>query len=130
MKGAAKLTEICEPTVWTPTEQLRIFAKAFNTAKKIVYLNNVDKGWYDEPRSFAEGIALTHTELSEALEADRFGDPQSDKIPKFTGREEELADVLVRIMDEAQRHNLRVGEAFVAKVAYNATRPRKHGKSY
>lgn len=71
-----------------------------------------------------------HSELSEALEADRHGDPASDHIPEFTGREEEFADVIIRICDVSKRHALRLGAAVIAKMTYNASRPRKHGKAY
>ena len=30
-----------------------------------------DHGWWDEPRTFGDCIALVHSELSEALEANR-----------------------------------------------------------
>ena len=70
-----------------------------------------------------------HSELSEALEADRKG-LTSDHIPEFSGIEEELADCMIRILDFAGHHDLRLAEAFTAKLQYNLTRPYKHGKAY
>ena len=72
-------------------------------------------------RNFGEMIALIHSEISEALEAAR-KDLMSDHIPEFTGVEEELADTLIRIFDLAGAAQLRLGEAFVAKMKYNANR--------
>lgn len=40
-----------------------------------IHKNAVEHGWWDEPRSFGEVVALCHSELSEALEADRAGEP-------------------------------------------------------
>ena len=34
----------------------------------------VEHGWWEEERSFGEIVALCHSELSEALEADRLGE--------------------------------------------------------
>ena len=76
-----------------------------------------------------EKLALMHSEISEALEADRKG-LQSDKIPEFSGVEEELADLLIRVFDFAAYHELRLGEALAEKMRYNLSRPFKHGKAY
>lgn len=76
-----------------------------------------------------EKIALMHSELSEALEADR-KNLESEHIPEFSGVEEELADVLIRIFDFAHQHELRLGAALAAKMQFNLTRPFKHGKNY
>ena len=70
-----------------------------------------------------------HSELSEALEADRKG-LQSDHIEGFTGVEEELADVLIRVLDFAGHFDLRLAEALQAKIQFNLSRPFKHGKAY
>ncbi len=74
-----------------------------------------------------EKIALMHSELSEALEYLREGDPMSDHIPAFMGIEEEFADVIIRIMHFAYVKHLRIPEAIIAKIKYNKTRSYKHG---
>lgn len=76
-----------------------------------------------------EKIALMHSELSEALEADR-KDLPSDKIDGFSGVEEELADCVIRILDFCGKHELRLGEAIAAKLQHNLGRPHMHGKAY
>lgn len=85
------------------------------------------KGWWDQERNNGEMVALIHSELSEALEAIRHGNPSDDKIPEFNGAEAELADAIIRILDMAHARGWRVLEAVIAKMAYNDTRPHMHG---
>jgi NTP pyrophosphatase (non-canonical NTP hydrolase) len=82
------------------------------------------------PRTLAEQIALQHSELSEVLEADRYGNPVSQKVPELSQIEEEYADLLIRVFDTAEKHTLRLGPAVLAKMAFNRTRPARHGKRY
>lgn len=86
-----------------------------------------DKGWWDKPVNWGEQIALMHSELSEALEAYRVGNPPDDKIPQFSGMEAEFADVIIRILNVAKQQNLDVIGAMVAKAEMNKTREHKHG---
>lgn len=93
--------------------------------------NAVAKGFWDPPPSTPTLIALMHSELSEALEADRKGNPASEKIPDFSSVEEELADLVIRVLDMSAAQGLRLGEAILAKMEYNRGRPHRHGgKAY
>lgn len=56
----------------------------FQRMQREVHETAIAKGWWDEGRGHGEIIALIHSELSEALEAIRNGEPQSEKIPEFT----------------------------------------------
>ena len=80
-------------------------------------------------RPFAEQIALMHSELSEALEADRKA-LVDDHLPNYSGVEAELADCVIRIMDTSHALSMDVAGAIEAKIAYNEGRAFKHGKRY
>jgi NTP pyrophosphatase (non-canonical NTP hydrolase) len=58
-----------------------------------------EKGWWDAERSSGECFALMQSELSEALEALRHGNPQDEHCPAFSNAEIELADCVIRILD-------------------------------
>lgn len=94
-----------------------------------IHANARNKGWWDESRNDAEAIALMHSELSEALEALRKGNPQDEKVP-FDNLTVELADCIIRIMDYAGARNLPLIDALLAKHEFNKTRPHKHGKTF
>src|SRR6266487_4341270 len=95
----------------------RIAGKTHDTA--------LDKG-FDYNSDF-EKILLMHSELSEAVEALRAGNPPDDKIPEFSGIEAELADCVLRILGYCHARGFRIAEAILAKTKYNETRPHKHG---
>lgn len=89
-----------------------------------------EKGFWDNPRNFGEMIALMHSELSECLEGYRSSKGESDKIPEFFAVEEELADVIIRILDLAYTYSYKLPEAILAKMEYNKGREHKHGKQF
>lgn len=68
------------------------------------------------------------TEISEAAEAARQGNPPSKKAAGYTEVEEELADVRIRVNDWAAYKGYRVTDAMISKVEHNRSRPYKHGK--
>lgn len=86
-----------------------------------------EKGWWDGERNDGECIVLMHSELSEALEALRHGNPPSEKAAGFSAVEEELADVVIRIMDFAAQRGYDIGGAILGKATYNDGRPHMHG---
>ncbi len=81
-------------------------------------------------RNEGELIALMHSELSEALEGLRHGNPSSEHIPEFSSVEEEMADLAIRLGDFCKARNIRLEEAIISKLEYNQTRPHKHGKNF
>jgi predicted KAP-like P-loop ATPase len=79
----------------------------------------------------SEKIALEHSELSERLEASRNSSTKMDEhCPEFFNIEIECADLIIRCLDFCARRNLRIGDAVIAKMKYNKTRPYKHGKNF
>lgn len=89
--------------------------EAYETAKS--------KGWHDEPRETGTLLALIHSEVSEALEADRKGDSEN-----FI---EEMADVVIRVADLCGSRNIDLESAIRKKMDKNKGRSYKHGgKAY
>lgn len=74
-----------------------------------------------------EVLVLVHTEVSEAVEAIRHREPPSDHISEFSLMEEELADVVIRVMHIAEEFGYRVWEAMLTKCEFNKGREFKHG---
>ncbi|MCA0944522.1 hypothetical protein LCM08_06335 [Salipiger pacificus] len=102
--------------------------EGLRAAMKLAHKTATDAGWYVDPatgeqvqRNFGEVVALMHSELSEALEADRKG-LNDDKLTDRDGREVEFADVILRILDTAGAMGMDVPGAFIAKNRFNAAR--------
>lgn len=74
--------------------------------------------WADDHR-IPTGLALLHTEVSEAMEAFREDDRE--------GFGEELADVLIRLLDLAKGCKVDLDVEVLAKMAKNRKRPHRHG---
>lgn len=110
--------------------------KGYNELAAIIHENAVAHGWWDKERSFAEIVALIHSELSEALEEYRSGRPMlwheeqgtatlyanGEEYEKFTqykpeGIVVELADAVIRILDYCGKRGLDIEEALAARRA-------------
>jgi len=126
-----------------------------NDFAKEVHELAIEKGWWEDPRSFGEIIALCHSELSEALEEYRAGRPivwqpctSADGKPcmrdgcgdweegvcwlnalgdKPEGIATEMADCIIRILDWCGKENIDIESILRMKHEYNKTRPYKHG---
>ena len=106
-----------------------------------VYFDNKEKGWHDVQRSFGDLVALLHSEVSEMLEAFRdwgINDATNlkclvchgDGVPhvcKPEGVGSEMADVLIRLLDMSARYGVNLAAEYDRKMAYNRTRPYRHG---
>jgi hypothetical protein len=98
------------------------------SAQALAHKTATEAGWYADPatgepikRNFGEVVALMHSELSEALEADRKG-LMDDKLPHRDGREVEFADCIIRILDTAAALGLDVAGAVIEKNRFNRQR--------
>lgn len=105
-------------------------AKGINEWAEEIHDNSKKHGWWDEPRSLAEIVALCHSELSEAVEEYRAGRPLvwTGEDGKPEGIAIEMADCLIRILDWFGHEGLNPDEIVRLKMDYNKGRPYKHGK--
>jgi len=93
----------------------------------------LDKGWWegfeDAERRIPEAIATIHSEASEALEEYRSDTMEyrerADGKPEGFGVE--LADAIIRVADLAGALGVDLTFCLRRKLAYNKTRPHRHG---
>ena len=74
------------------------------------------------PSIDGERLALIHSEVSECLDDLRSGNDE--------GAEEELADVIIRVLDFAESKGWSMDKAVANKMAKNKHRERLHGKKW
>lgn len=78
---------------------------------------------------YGQKVALIGEELGELTSALR-KPGQCEKIPEMTGEEEEVADIVIRLMDYCVRRGIDLERVIRLKHEFNAGRPFKHGKSF
>lgn len=120
-----------------------------NRLGKEIHENNIKKGFYEGKKNTGEMLCLIHSEVSEALEADRKdtyvnkGSIQGivrEKSPSLFRAvfrqnfkdtfEDELADIMIRVMDLATFKRIDLEAHIEAKMRFNSLREYKHGKKY
>ena len=128
-----------------------------NELSKTIHENAKSKGFFDSEKNIGEMLCLIHSKVSEALEADRknhyckiptamlagladkyhgtsfYNDEKSsehfEKSVKNTF-EDELADVVIRVLDLCAFKGIDIERHIKAKMRYNSGRAHKHGKAY
>ena len=120
----------------------------FDRMTQEVHDVNQANGWWDSDRTIGDACALLHSEVSEAFDAWRkhgFEDTTAYSKtmygrgdhgenlevvidnPKPEGYGSELADVLIRLLDQADRDGIDLVAEYERKLAYNRTRGYRHG---
>lgn len=89
-----------------------------------------DKGFEVKLEDSAKQFMLMVTEIAEACEADRHGNPADRDLPRWNAVSVELADAVIRIMHFCGVHSIPIGKIVVEKCRFNEKRPHKHGKAY
>ncbi len=114
---------LCRPY---PNENLRVNYMCIES-----YENSAKHGFWDKERNIGEMAMLMVTELAEMFEEYRKGNGLTE-IYYLEGKPEgipiEMADLAIRLGDFCGGWNIDLEKAIKIKQAYNATRPRMHGK--
>jgi molybdopterin converting factor small subunit len=107
----------------------KTFSLSMNDVQDAIHAWAKAKGWLDKPRSVGEVCMLFVSEVAELFEDHRNGllDSPSTKIPSFSRAEEEAADIVIRVLQEAGVRHWRLADAILAKMEYNEGRPFRHG---
>lgn len=124
-----------------------------NNSAAIIHQNNKEKGFWDKERNVGEMLMLIVSELGEAISAHQNEDftnwenfykeaemqfqnghedawETSFKLHVKDTFEDEIADTVIRLLDLSAGLGIDLEKHINAKVAYNKTRERLHGKMY
>lgn len=105
-------------------------------------------GFYNEPPDFCKQIALLHSEVSEALQADRISRTCTNEFAAHFAEHndkpfkviyeaqikdtlpQELAGIILRTLDIAASRKIDIQKFIDLEMRYNKLRDKKHGKKY
>lgn len=111
---------------------------------KRAYDNAKSKGFYSKPQEVGTALALIHSEVSEALEADlidKWADLKKFEFDTRTFRvafhehikdsfEDELADIVIRVFSLCGFYGIDLERHIELKMQFNEGREKLHGKPY
>lgn len=125
------------PPAEPPTSEFVFAARTIAWLTQRAHDNACAKGFWDgtspggrweNPGTVPTQLALIHSEVSEALEAWRENDRGSTRPDgKPDGFITELADAVIRCFDTAGALGMDLETAVLKKMAFNETRPHRHG---
>lgn len=119
-----------------------------NQLAQEIHNNAKNKGFFEKEKNIGEMLCLIHSEVSEALEADRKEKYCTESIGYATLNygnddfviaykdhvkgtfEEEIADIIIRVLDLAAFKKIDIETHVKAKMRFNSLREYKHGKKY
>lgn len=109
---------------------------SFSEMARKVHALAIEKGWWDIEfhhvgRTFGDLCSLLHTEVSEAYEDYRNGYGLTEIYYEADGKPcgipIEMADLVIRLLDNCQRFGIDIEAAIEEKHAFNQGRPYRHG---
>lgn len=131
-----------QPEISLPAGQLEPFTVALNAMATEIHRLARFKKWHaqdatDDAAFMMRAVANLHGEVSELWEAfrnhtlcdhcDKSADMVAAGLPPLTNLEEELADIIIRVLDDAARLGVNIGRAVAIKHRFNFSRPDRHG---
>jgi NTP pyrophosphatase (non-canonical NTP hydrolase) len=131
----------------------QVLDRTLTALRDEAYDNAKAHGFHDKDvrRTVGDAMMLIATEVSEAFEAFREGgklnetlydpgtwgsavpllreskSPDGSKLYKPVGVPSELADIIIRVLDFCGEHDIDIERVTLEKMAYNRSRPYKHG---
>ena len=128
----------------THTEETNSEMSLFNGLNRMaetIHNNAKEKGFYDkietDDQYLARALMNLHSEISELWESHRKGEITNlcNKAKKMeelglkplVNLEEELADIVIRVLDTSERMGVNIEEAVTIKHEINKIRPYRHG---
>jgi NTP pyrophosphatase (non-canonical NTP hydrolase) len=103
-----------------------------NTLAEAIKAWREGKGFVTDTSNMPEKLLLVVSEVIEATEDHRDGKHETylTESGKPCGFASEIADAFIRLLDITASHGIDIEHEIALKMAFNETRPHKHGKAY
>lgn len=113
---------------FVPPPSYKNIIEAIRTLQHAAWENSKAHGWNEAVDNPASALMMITREVSELAEEERDANSgESTKVPGFSKKEEEAADIAIRLLSYCGARNMRLGAAICAKHEFNKTRPYRHG---